>query len=84
MFKKFAGLQWTWFWIVSVVIYFMQSRFMPTYGNPNSSSTILGNFYWAGLTTVIITWLISLLVKYIIKLRQNNSHKSLGDEKTIS
>ncbi len=69
MFRSLAALQWTLFWFASVVVYIIQRRFMPDYGF-GGDSTVIGNFYWAGLVVVFWTWIITLLIKYIRKHRK--------------
>ncbi len=73
MFKKYAALHWIWFWFASAVIYMLISRFMPTYYESlGIESTILGNYFWAGLLVIFITWIVGNIIKRVKKIKQNS------------
>ena len=75
MFKRFAVLQWTWFFVLVIAVDVILSRsnswnmFSTNYGNE------ISKIYWAGLVVVFWTWVVRLIIKYINKGRQETKRK---------
>lgn len=70
MFKKFAVLQWVWFFGVSSFImgWFMSIPYMPNFlAEMNIVMMVLVYFFFAGLTTIFLTWIIQKFSKLLKK-----------------
>jgi hypothetical protein len=68
MFRKYAFLQWVVFWFVSSIVFFIEQRILPSeYNGISLEASILGNYFWAGATVVLIIWIITKIVKVINK-----------------
>lgn len=74
MFKKFAALQWTWFFVLVIVI--VIDVILSNSNSWNMFSTDYGNeiskLYWSGLVVVFWTWLIKFIAK---KIRRKECEK---------